>query len=74
MAPPCAYSDISKDATDLISKDYPVGSTKLEINTTSDNGIVNHVNRNLPLMVSRIMLRARLLVISKQSIRTKSVD
>lgn len=37
---PVPYSDIGKAAKDLLSKDYPIGSSKLELNTISSNGVV----------------------------------
>ncbi|KAI8898478.1 eukaryotic porin/Tom40 [Globomyces pollinis-pini] len=45
MHPP-SYSDIGKPANDLLGKDYPVGSAKLEVNTTTPNGIKFTVNGN----------------------------
>ncbi|KAJ3209157.1 Mitochondrial porin [Dinochytrium kinnereticum] len=38
MIPP-AFSDIGKSTNDLLGKDFPVGSAKLEVNTTTANGI-----------------------------------
>ncbi|KAI8845523.1 eukaryotic porin/Tom40 [Chytridium lagenaria] len=38
MIPP-SFSDIGKSANDLLGKDFPVGSAKLEVNTTTANGI-----------------------------------
>jgi hypothetical protein len=35
-----SYSDIGKAAKDLLGKDYPVGSAKMEFNTTSASGVV----------------------------------
>lgn len=37
---PATYSDIGKSANDLFSKDFPVGSFKLESKTTAPNGVV----------------------------------
>ncbi len=37
MAKP--FSDLGKEVNDLIGKDYTVGQTKLEVNTTTDNGV-----------------------------------
>ena len=37
MAPP-KFSDIGKSTSDLLSKDYPVGVTKLEVKTNASNG------------------------------------
>ena len=39
MIPP-AYSDLTKPVNDLLSKDFPIGTSKLELNTTSENGVV----------------------------------
>ncbi|KNC96417.1 uncharacterized protein SPPG_08315 [Spizellomyces punctatus DAOM BR117] len=36
---PPAFSDIGKTTNDLLGKDFPVGSAKLEVNTTTSNGI-----------------------------------
>ncbi|KAJ3239601.1 Mitochondrial porin [Chytriomyces hyalinus] len=33
------YGDFGKSLNDLLSKDYPVGHAKLEVNTTTSNGI-----------------------------------
>lgn len=38
-----SYSDLGKAAKDLLGKDYPTGSTKLELNTTTASGIVRHL-------------------------------
>lgn len=38
-----SYSDIGKTANDLLGKDYPIGSAKLEVNTTTPNGFVRIV-------------------------------
>lgn len=38
MATP-AYSDIPKAANDLLGKDFPVGSTKLDVKTKAPNGV-----------------------------------
>ncbi|KAJ3025688.1 UNVERIFIED_CONTAM: hypothetical protein HDU68_006803 [Siphonaria sp. JEL0065] len=49
MAVPPNFSDFSKDLNDLLNKDYPLGSSKLEINTTSTNGFkvtVNNIKDN----------------------------
>jgi hypothetical protein len=37
---PSSYSDVVKPLNDLLSKDYPVGSGKLELNTSAPNGVV----------------------------------
>ncbi|KAJ1566079.1 Mitochondrial porin [Nowakowskiella sp. JEL0078] len=37
--PTPVFSDIGKAANDLLSKDYPIGSAKLEVNTTTSNGV-----------------------------------
>ncbi|KAI9004740.1 eukaryotic porin/Tom40 [Gaertneriomyces semiglobifer] len=39
MAIPPAFSDIGKTAKDLLEKDFPIGSAKLEVNTLTSNGI-----------------------------------
>jgi voltage-dependent anion channel protein 2 len=41
--PPC-FSDVGKKCSDLLSKDYPTGVTKLELNTTTPNGLKFTVN------------------------------
>lgn len=38
MIPP-HFSDLGKSTNDLLSKDYPIGSAKLEVNTTTPNGL-----------------------------------
>ncbi|KAJ3124819.1 Mitochondrial porin [Nowakowskiella sp. JEL0407] len=38
MSPPF-FHDIGKSSNDLLSKDYPVGSGKLEVHTTTANGV-----------------------------------
>ncbi|KAJ3252461.1 Mitochondrial porin [Chytriomyces hyalinus] len=38
------YSDFSKDLNDLLSKDFPLGNAKLEINQSTSNGIKVTVN------------------------------
>jgi voltage-dependent anion channel protein 2 len=38
---PATYSDIGKAASDLLSKDFPVGTFKLESKTTAPNGVVS---------------------------------
>ena len=40
MSIPPKYADIGKAAADLLNKDYPVGTTKLEVKTTATNGVV----------------------------------
>lgn len=35
-----AFNDIGKQAKDLLSKDYPFGSVKVEVKTTAPNGVV----------------------------------
>ncbi|KAJ3317076.1 Mitochondrial porin [Blyttiomyces sp. JEL0837] len=46
MAIPPNFSDIGKSLNDLLGKDYPVGSAKLEVNTTTPNGIKFTVSGN----------------------------
>jgi voltage-dependent anion channel protein 2 len=41
---PPSFSDIGKPANDLLGKDYPVGTAKLEVNTTTSNGIVLYIH------------------------------
>ena len=41
MSPVPSYADLGKDAKDLLSKDYPTGSAKLELNTTTASGVVS---------------------------------
>jgi voltage-dependent anion channel protein 2 len=41
---PPNFSDIGKPANDLLGKDFPTGASKLEVNTTTSNGIVNISN------------------------------
>jgi len=36
-----AFNDIGKASKDLLSKDFPVGSAKLEVKTTAPNGVVS---------------------------------
>ncbi|KAJ2076819.1 Mitochondrial porin [Coemansia sp. RSA 988] len=43
MIPP-NYSDICKPVNDLFSKDYPFGALKLEVKTTTSNGVTFTVN------------------------------
>ncbi|KAI9500028.1 Mitochondrial porin [Coemansia spiralis] len=43
MIPP-NYSDICKPVNDLFSKDYPFGALKLEVKTTTSNGVSFTVN------------------------------
>ncbi|KAJ2713087.1 Mitochondrial porin, partial [Coemansia spiralis] len=43
MIPP-NYSDICKPVNDLFSKDYPFGALKLEVKTTTANGVTFTVN------------------------------
>ncbi|KAI9327316.1 eukaryotic porin/Tom40 [Zopfochytrium polystomum] len=38
MIPP-HFGDVGKPVNDLLNKDYPIGSAKLEVNTTTPNGI-----------------------------------
>jgi hypothetical protein len=38
---PATYSDIGKSASDLFSKDFPVGTFKLESKTVAPNGVVS---------------------------------
>ena len=38
---PATYSDIGKAASDLFSKDFPVGTFKLESKTIAPNGVVS---------------------------------
>lgn len=37
---PPSFKDLVKSVNDLFSKDFPVGSTKLEVNTSAPNGVV----------------------------------
>ena len=39
MVAPPKYADIGKSVNDLLSKDYPVGYSKLEVKTTAANGV-----------------------------------
>ncbi|KAL2914372.1 Mitochondrial porin [Polyrhizophydium stewartii] len=43
---PPSFSDLGKSASDLLSKDFPVGAAKLEVNTTTPNGIKFTVTGN----------------------------
>ncbi|KAJ1825198.1 Mitochondrial porin [Coemansia sp. RSA 2611] len=43
MIPP-NYSDLCKPVNDLFSKDYPFGALKLEVKTTTSNGVTFTVN------------------------------
>jgi len=38
---PPAFKDIGKTASDLLGKDYPIGSTRLEVKTKASNGVVS---------------------------------
>lgn len=38
-----AFNDIGKSAKDLLTKDYPVGGVKLEIKTTTSDGVVTYI-------------------------------
>ena len=40
------FSDIGKETNDLIGKDYTVGQTKLELNTTTENNVKFTVSGN----------------------------
>jgi voltage-dependent anion channel protein 2 len=40
VVPVPSYSDIGKAAKDLLGKDYPVGTAKMEFTTTSASGVV----------------------------------
>ncbi|CAO3671132.1 unnamed protein product [Umbelopsis vinacea] len=44
MSVPVAFNDIGKASKDLLSKDFPVGSAKLEVKTTAPNGVTFKVN------------------------------
>jgi hypothetical protein len=41
MSVPVPFNDIGKSSKDLLSKDFPVGSVKLEVKTTSPDGVVS---------------------------------
>lgn len=41
---PPSFGDLGKATNDLLGKDYPIGSAKLEVNTTTPNGIKFTVN------------------------------
>lgn len=45
MIPP-AFSDLGKSVNDLLNKDYPTGSAKLEVNTVTASGIKFTVSGN----------------------------
>jgi hypothetical protein len=45
---PVVFSDIGKAASDLLGKDFPVGSIKLETKTTASNGVVRSIT--LPVL------------------------
>ncbi|KAJ3360597.1 Mitochondrial porin [Kappamyces sp. JEL0680] len=45
MIPP-HFGDLGKPANDLLGKDFPIGSAKLEVNTTTPNGIKFTINGN----------------------------
>lgn len=44
MSVPPKFADIGKSANDLLSKDYPIGVAKLEVKTTTANGVCFTVN------------------------------
>ena len=48
---PPSFSDLGKPANDLLGKDYPIGSAKLEVNTTTPNGIVSVLNQERELQI-----------------------
>ena len=53
MIPP-AYSDLTKPVNDLLSKDFPIGTSKLELNTTSENGVVkSKLFYSLPYIITQ---------------------
>jgi len=39
MATPVPFTDIGKSVSDLLARDYPVGLVKLEVKTTTPNGV-----------------------------------
>jgi len=41
---PVAYSDVGKSVNDLLGKDFPTGSVRLEVKTTASNGVTFSVN------------------------------
>jgi hypothetical protein len=41
MATTVKYSDIGKSVSDLLGRDYPAGTVKLEVNTKAENGVVS---------------------------------
>lgn len=43
MAVPPSWKDLSKATNDLLGKDYPLGSTSLDVNTVAPNGVAFHV-------------------------------
>lgn len=47
VVPVPSYADIGKAAKDLLGKDYPVGSAKMEFNTTSASGVVTFLVLNV---------------------------
>jgi voltage-dependent anion channel protein 2 len=40
MATTVKYGDIGKSVGDLLGRDYPVGTVKLEVTTKTPNGVV----------------------------------
>ncbi len=38
---PMPFSDLSKPSNDLLSKDFPVSGTKLEVKTVAPNNVVS---------------------------------
>ncbi|KAI8074235.1 eukaryotic porin/Tom40 [Gilbertella persicaria] len=44
MAVSVAFNDIGKSSKDLLTKDFPIGSVKLEVKTTTSDGITFKIN------------------------------
>ncbi|KAJ3316464.1 Mitochondrial porin, partial [Gonapodya sp. JEL0774] len=41
---PAHFGDVGKSVNDLLGKDYPTGSVRLEVKTTAENGVTFTVN------------------------------
>lgn len=65
MIPP-KFSEIGKSASDLLSKDIPVGVTKLEVKTTASGGMQFSVNGNQDAKSGAITAELKQKMVQKQ--------
>ncbi|KAI3652563.1 hypothetical protein MP228_001988 [Amoeboaphelidium protococcarum] len=65
MIPP-KFSEIGKSANDLLSKDIPVGVTKLEVKTTASGGMQFSVNGNQDAKSGAITAELKQKLVQKQ--------